>query len=135
GSFLYPYLTAMQTGVNGQTANVVNSSFSFSTGTGNDARTLALDSLIRANHTLLTDGASDTGPGTGTVRSPGLGFNTLVVGALGADTDNPPYNTVSTFSGRGPSDVATPAGLIQVGDMTPYGVFNGRATVDITAPG
>ena len=134
-SFFYPYVTAMRNGVNGVVANVVNSSFGYTDTPGNYQKTVALDALVLANHTVFTVGAGDDGPGPGTVRDPALGFNAIVSGAIGTDTSNPPYGTVSSFTSRGPSQVDTPSGTINVGDMTPYGIFNGRAATDLVAPG
>ena len=56
--------------------------------------------------------------------------NAIVTGALGTDTSNPPYGAVADITSRGPSQVDTPSGTINVGDMTPYGVFQGRAATD-----
>jgi hypothetical protein len=134
-SFFYPYVTAMQDGVNGVRASVVNSSFGYNDTPANYQKTVALDALVAANRTVFAVGAGDDGPGAGTVRDPALGFNAIVTGALGTDTSNPVYSAVSTFTSRGPSQVDTPSGIINVGDATPYGVFQGRAATDLVAPG
>ncbi len=134
-SFFYPYVTAMQAGINGVKASVVNSSFGYNDTPANDQKTVALDALVLANRTVFAVGAGDDGPGAGTVRDPALGFNAIVTGAVGTDTSSPVYSTVSNFTSRGPSAVDTPSGTINVGDVTPYGVFHGRAATDLVAPG
>ena len=111
-AFAYPYATAMQTGVNGRKADVVNSSWGGTGQPGNNSFTLALDGLVYANHTIFTVSAGNSGPGPNTVGWPANGFNTITVGTLGSQNDNPPYNTPSSFSSRSPSDVGTPTGTI-----------------------
>lgn len=122
------YSTMMITGVGGQTVDVFNSSWGISgSPTGNNVDTVGIDGMINQSRKIGVFAAGNDGPGANTVSSPGVGFNVITVGALGADTGANPYNTVSSFSSRGPSPFYH-AGTGQT--------INGvRATVDIMAPG
>jgi subtilisin family serine protease len=126
-AFVYPYLTAMQTGVGGRKADVVNSSWGFEGSAGNDQWSVALDGMVAKNHTVFVTSAGNKGDAPNTVHSPANGFNTLNVGALayGNDPNQYQYNQAIYFSSRSPSDVGTPAGVIPLA----------RSAVDIAAPG
>ena len=128
-AFLYPYLTAMQTGVgpNNRKTDVVNSSWGFGNPTGNDPYTITLDGLARANGTTVVLAAGNSGSGANTVIAPASGYNSIVAAALGADTDVSPYQTVTNFSSRGPQDYYDP--------NTGRTIAGVRARVDISAPG
>ncbi len=127
-TFVTPYKTVMVTGVNGRTADVVNSSWGFSepTGAGSDfAR--AIDALVSLSGKTFITVAGNEGPDGDTVESPAATYNKIAVGALTSDTSNPPYGMVADFSSRGPSDVLNP-----ITNQVKIGI---RATVDIVAPG
>ena len=127
-SFANPYKTVMVTGVNGRTADVINSSWGFSepTGAGSDfAR--AIDALVSISGKTFVTVAGNEGPAGDTVESPAAAYNKIAVGALTSDTSIPPFGMVADFSSRGPSDVLNP-----ITNQVKIGV---RATVDIAAPG
>jgi hypothetical protein len=127
-SFANPYKTVMVTGVNGRTADVINSSWGFSepTGAGSDF-TRAIDALVSMSGKTFVTVAGNDGPAGDTVESPAAAYNKIAVAALTSDTSNPPYGMVADFSSRGPSDVLNP-----ITNQVKIGV---RATVDIAAPG
>jgi hypothetical protein len=127
-TFANPYKAVMVTGVNGRTADVINSSWGFDepTGAGSDfAR--GIDALVYISGKTFVTVAGNEGPGADTVGTPAAGYNKIAVGALTSDTSNPPYDTVADFSSRGPSDVFNPA--------TNQIITGVRASVDIVAPG
>jgi hypothetical protein len=125
-SFAFAYKTAMQTGIDGRRADVVNSSWGFSDPTGYNIVSVAVDGLAYANpYTTVVAAAGNSGPSINTVDGIAAGFNTISVGATGSDTSSPPYSHVSTFSGRSPTDYLGPDGSAP----------GARARVDILAPG
>lgn len=126
-AFTYPYVQALVNGVNGRTADVVNCSWGYGGNTyGDDVFSDTIDGLARQSRRTVVFSAGNNGPGSDTVLSPANGYNSIVVGALGSDTDAAPYRTISGFSSRGPADYRDPAN----------GAVSGvRARVDITAPG
>jgi hypothetical protein len=126
-SVSYAYRTAMQTGINGVRADVINSSWGYDESTGADALTVMVDALIRNNGVVGVFAAGNTGPGANTVGAPATGYNGISVGALTNSTGNLAYDRVADFSSRGMSDFYNP----QTETITP----NARATVDIAAPG
>jgi len=121
-AFIDPYRTAMLTGVSGQTADVINSSWGGS-GSAFNAPANALDAMIRQSGKTFVASAGNSGPGANTIGWPGSGHNAITVGALGPDTGN--YQTITSFSSRGPSNYNGPDGSVTLA----------RARVDITAPG
>jgi hypothetical protein len=132
-SFAYPYVAALMSGVGGQKADVVNSSYTSDGGQdGGNFESMAIDSYAAASGKLIVFAAGNTGDGANTINAPASGFNALVVGALTSDASTPVYGSVADFSSRSPTDVFIPA--------TPNGnvgsTFSSvRARVDITAPG
>lgn len=132
-SFTTPYLTAMVTGVSGQTADVINSSWGEGAGqNGKDSYTWILDSLAYKSGKTVVLSAGNSGSSTNTIDGPASGNNALVVGALTGDSTSPAYGSIASFSSRSPSDFFVPT------------IFNGnagtnhtaaRACVDICAPG
>ncbi len=123
-SLVSPYATAMQTGVGGKKANVINSSWGNSGDLGGTGYiNQVVDALAAANGTTVCVSAGNSGSGTNTVGSPGSGYNTLTVGALDGST----YNTIASFSSRGASDYTNP--------ITGATIAGIRATVHISAPG
>ena len=132
-SFTTPYLTALVTGVNGTTADVVNSSWGSSGGqNGLDYDAVVLDSLINKGGKTVVVSAGNSGPTTNTIGSPASGTNALVVGALAGDQTTPVYGSVASFSSRSPTDLFVPA---DAGGDTGTDVAGARTRVDITAPG
>jgi len=126
-TYLTPYVTAFQTGVNSRTADVVNSSWGFEEPTGYNFWTISTDALANANpQTTFVASAGNDGDAPNTVGGPAAGANVIAVGALGRDYDAPPYETIASFSSRGPNDYYDPInGLVE----------DTRAPVDIAAPG
>jgi hypothetical protein len=106
-------------------ADVVNSSWGGTSPAGNTGFAQALDGLAAMNpRTTLVASAGNSGPGANTVGWPGSGYNAITVGAL-ENGGNNAYNTIASFSSRGPQDYADPF-------RTVLGV---RAPIDIVAPG
>lgn len=130
-SFMYPYVTAMRTGVvSGTTtlkAHVVNSSWGYADSAGRNANTIALDALAAENNVVSVFAAGNSGPSANTVIGPASGYNGIAVAALTGDQTSPVYSQAASFSSRGPGDFYNPE--------TNTTVPNARATVDIAAPG
>ena len=105
------------------TADVINCSWSGVDPTGTYVDTILVDSMVLSNpRTTYVAVAGNAGPGTNTVGWPGSGYNAITVGGLG----NPnAYDSVASFSSRGPQDYSDPV------NGTIAGV---RAAVDISAP-
>lgn len=121
-AFTDPYFRSMISGVSGQTADVINSSWGGG-GSPYNVFAVSVDSMVRQGRKVMVSSAGNSGPGANTVGWPAAGHNAIVVGALGPDTGG--YQTITSFSSRGPSDY-----------VGPDGTFAGaRARVDITAPG
>jgi len=76
--------------------------------------------------------AAGNSGGADTIQTPAAGMNEIVVGALSADTDSPPYQTVAGFSSTGPSDFFLPS--TSDGQNGTF-LSEVRAGIDITAPG
>lgn len=132
--FLQPYVIATKTGVGGVTADVVNSSWGFNgDSAGRSYQAQTLDALSRDTGKVFVFSAGNSGPGSNTVGGPATGYNVISVGALGADTDAQPFNTVSSFSSRGRQDVFIPTVSAISGTGTT--IVGGRIRVDISAPG
>ncbi len=126
-SFLYPYQTAMVTGINGRRADVINSSWGFTDPTGSFAETIAIDAMLRSSGVIGVFSAGNSGPGGNTVGGPGSGYNGITVGALTNTELRPIYDTVADFSSRGWSQAYNP--------QTDVILNNARATIDLVAPG
>lgn len=124
-AFVYPYRAAMVNGVQGLTADVINSSFGFPDSVAIAPVTRALDGLLFQSGKIMTASAGNTGPGNNTVGAPATAYNVISVGSSGSDTSNPSYSSVSEFSSRGPSHYFGPDGYFE----------NVRAKVDLVAPG
>ena len=122
------YSQILQTGVNGLTADVFNSSWGSSDDpTGTHIMTIGIDGLIKNNGTVGVFAAGNSGPSSNTVLAPASGYNSISVGAVGTDTNSPPYQTVSSFSSRGPQN------FYHAGTNTVIPAV--RAEVDIVSPG
>jgi len=105
-------------------ADVVNVSWGFTDASGAHPITVALDGFAcRDPGATFVVSAGNGGPGTNSVGSPGSAANVITVGAVG---DANAYETVASFSSRGPQDYEDPVG------GTVAGV---RAAVDLVAPG
>jgi len=110
------------------TADVINSSFGDSgdpSGTGSLAWIADAYSFGGSKTTYVVS-AGNSGPSANTVGSPGSGYNTLTVGALGSANT---FDSVASFSSRGPQTFGY---FTNGGYVTVPGV---RAAVDISAPG
>lgn len=109
-------------------ADVINSSFGYGDAGGTQSFTLFTDALVYQNPDVtFVASAGNSGPSSGTVGAPGAGYNTISVGALG-DANN--YDTVASFSSRGPQSFG-----YYNSDSSVVSVANGRVVVDISAPG
>ena len=105
------------------TADVINCSWAGGDPTGTYADTILLDSMVYSNpRTTFVVVAGNAGPGTNTVGWPGSGYNAITVGGLGNANA---YDSVASFSSRGPQDYSDPV------NGTVLGV---RAAVDVSAP-
>jgi hypothetical protein len=125
-AFLYPYETAMQTGINGRKADVINSSWSNANSTdGSDAYSEAIDALQYNNHNLFVASAGNSGA-PGTVGYPADGYNGIAAGGSGGVDSKPPFSSVSVFSSTGPGTFYNPATGIDTPNVVP--------TIDILAP-
>lgn len=122
------YSTLLKTGVNGQTADVFNSSWSYTEPTGYNLPAAGIDGLLYQTGKIGVVAAGNAGPGGNSVGGIAAGYNSIAVAALGTDTDTVPYNRASDFSSRGPNDYYDPTGF----DPVIPGV---RARIDIAAPG
>jgi len=129
-SFTSPFVTAMQTGINGVKADVVSCSFGDSSLTnGFNVSALTVDALVASTHIPVVIAAGNSGPGPNSVGAPACGYNKICVGALGGDPSNVDltYRQTATFSSGGPNDFYNP--------YTGVTIPNARAVVDISAPG
>ncbi|WP_166829988.1 Calx-beta domain-containing protein [Thalassoroseus pseudoceratinae] len=135
-TFIAPYRDFMVTGAGplNQTVDVINSSWGNSDTTGAAFGTFSrgIDALVNQSGKTVVFSAGNSGPGANTVGGPAAGYNVISVGALGSDTDNPPYQTVSSFSSRGANDLFIPNDPTSQSGTTLSEV---RSTVDIVAPG
>lgn len=122
-AFTAPYATSFLTGVNGKTADVINSSWGTGSSNNYNVFAVSLDAMVRQSGKVFVAAAGNSGPGSNTIGSPANGLNGISVGALGPDTDG--YNHITSFSSRGPADYSGPDGTF----------LASRARVDITAPG
>jgi hypothetical protein len=133
------YKAILITGVNGKTADVTNSSWS----DGSDPEAAryedysrAVDAIAGLSHKTMVFSAGNRSS-AGSVGTPGAGFNVITVASLGNDTASPTYDTVSSFSSRGPQPIFIPtvrnADYFAVGNGVT--IPNARAAVDIAAPG
>jgi hypothetical protein len=113
------------------TADAINSSWGSTGGsgstqtTGTDFNAMLIDSLANGNRfTTFVGSAGNSGSGSNSVGSPGSGYNGITVAAL-QNVGNV-YNTIATFSSRGPQDYRSATGSA---------ILLARAPVDIAAPG
>lgn len=129
-SLTFPYAAAFGT------ADTINSSWGATSvsgspeASGTDVRCLLIDGMANASPrtTFVASAGNDGTSGNPMVGAPGSGYNGITVGALQNDGANN-YNTVATFSSRGPSDYADPT------HGTTLAATARRATVDVVAPG
>ncbi len=133
-TFFKPYADLLINGVGtgNTTADVVNSSWGNNDLTGSSFFSRGLDALAAQSAKTVVFSAGNAGPDVNTVGGPAAGYNVIAVAALGADTDVPPYETVSGFSSRGKSDLFIPSNPSGSAGTTLSQV---RSTVDIAAPG
>jgi hypothetical protein len=105
-------------------ADVINSSWGSTDPEGDGFIAIAIDGLAASNpQTTFVASAGNSGSGANTVGSPASGYNGISVGALGSPNN---YDTIASFSSRGPQNYGDPVNGISVGV---------RAPVDIAAPG
>ncbi|MDP9175757.1 MAG: S8 family peptidase [Planctomycetota bacterium] len=131
-SFATPYIEAMVTGVNGQTADVINSSWQGSQGiNGNHPYDRAIDALLAQSGKTMVVAAGNQGP-SDFIGFPASANNVIVVGATTGDTTVPVYSSVASFSDTSPSDFFVPT---SPDGSTGKTHFVSRAVVDIVAPG
>jgi Subtilase family len=109
------------------TSDVINSSYGFTDPGGTADLTVFTDSLsfMTPRTTYVTSAGNSTG--SNTVGSPGAGYNTITVGALGEPNA---FNSVAAFSSRGPQTFSYYNASGQI-----VSVAGVRAPVDISAPG
>lgn len=120
------FLTAFQKAFG--VSDVVNASWGYYDRAGIQASSVIMDAYAFQNSgTTYVAAAGNEGPESNTVGSPGAGYNTITVGALGEPNG---FDTVAVFSSRGPQDfgyIAASGKRVVVREV--------RATVDISAPG
>ena len=132
--FFQPYVTATKTGVSGNTADVVNSSWGFQgDSAGRSFYSQTMDALARDTGKVFVFSAGNSGPTTNTVGGPATSYNVISVAALGSDLDAQPFNTVSSFSSRGRQNVFIPT--VSATSTTGTTIVGGRIRIDIAAPG
>jgi len=143
-SQLFAYRTAMVTGVSGNTADVINSSWGNSpldpdpTGSDSGDFSRMIDALAFTSRKVVVFAAGNQGPGTNTVAAPAAGYNVISVGALTYGDGGPAYNVIADFSSRSPGDFFIPSvnQPNNLGQGTLIGAAaSNRIRVDITAPG
>lgn len=119
-NYLTAYISAFSV------ADVVNSSYGYSDSGGVDVFTLFSDAESFENPQVLQVESAGNSGAANTVGAPGSGYNGMTVAALGSANN---FNSVASFSSRGPQDFAyrTDAGIVTVSNV--------RAAVDIAAPG
>jgi hypothetical protein len=107
-------------------ADVINSSWGGTDTTGQSIRATITDGLANQNtRTTFVASAGNSGPNPNTIGAPASAYNNIAVAALQNDGSNG-YNSVASFSSRGPQDYSDPV----------HGTITGvRAEVDISAPG
>jgi len=133
GSMAQPYIIAMQTGIGGQTADVINSSWSTGGSPGGNSYSAeTLDSMAFATGKTIVVAAGNNGPGPDTVFAPASGLNSIAVAALTSDVTDPPYNSAASFSSRSPNEFFLPT---SPSGITGTVIDNARAAIDIAAPG
>ena len=138
--FVAIYRTAFKTGIGGQTADVINSSWGTSAAGGltsnNHFYAVTVDALAAQTGKTLVFAAGNDGPGANTVTSPATSYNSIVVGATAFSVDNP-YAGVAAFSARSPTDGFVPTGKAASPDALTPGVAHAgaRTAVSIVAPG
>jgi hypothetical protein len=128
-SMRYPYHAALVGGVDGRTADVVNTSFGSRTPRDNSGyHPRRIDGLINQTGKVMVFSAGNEGstnvPEVGAFAST---FNSIAVASLTSDTTAPPYNGRTPASSRGPNDFWNPATQAVVPDVV--------AAVDLAAPG
>ena len=110
------------------TSDVINSSYGFTDPGGTADLTVFTDSLsFMSPRTTYVTSAGNSGPASNTVGSPGAGYNTITVGALGEPNT---FSSVASFSSRGPQTFSYYNASGQI-----VSVAGVRAPVDISAPG
>jgi hypothetical protein len=120
------YLTAFEGAF--ADADVVNSSFGYTDPDGSELLTVFSDALATQNPlTTYVTSAGNSGPAANTVGSPGAGYNTITVAALGGANT---FDAVASFSSRAPQDFS-----YYDETFTLVSVAGVRAAVDIAAPG
>lgn len=107
-------------------SDVINSSYSGSDPGGSGIITGIVDYYAWASRKTIVVSAGNAGPNTNTVGGPASGQNTIAVGAL-QETSEGNYDTIASFSSRGPNSFFNPA--------TNTTIANARPAVDIVAPG
>lgn len=133
-AFFQPYVQATLTGINGQTADVVNSSWGSSNpdnplpiSAGRDDFSRGIDALAFTTNKIFVTSAGNSGSGADTVSSFATAYNVISVGALEGTGGTNPYNTVASYSSRGPNYAYNP--------VTDQYIQNARIRVDVSAPG
>lgn len=116
-------------GVN-STVDVSNSSWGGSTTNGFSTRVISLDVITYDSKKVVVASAGNNGPTAGTFSDIGYAKNTIAVGALTGQADAIPFNTVASFSSRGPGTF-----LLPTAPTTGTNIPGVRAAVDISAPG
>ena len=115
-----------------QRSDVINQSYGYTDPAGLDTYTRMNDAFALLNSKVTTvSSAGNSGPSINTVGGPAAGYNTISVGAMAGPNT---YNTVASFSSRGPQDWGYRKWL---GGVTYSNVVvsNVQSPVDIVAPG
>ena len=141
-TFITPYRELIESGfgAEGQTADVINSSWNNSDYTASSSGMFSrgIDGLVNSSSATVVFSSGNSGAGPNSVGGPAAGYNVITVGALSADTDATPYQTVAELSSRGLNDIFIPAVMapVNINDPLQGTIVSGvRSVVDIVAPG
>ena len=117
-SLLWPLMIFGETGIGGETVDVINSSWAASNDTGNTVFNVIYDYLANTRGVTMVVAAGNAGPGPATVGAPANSWNVITVGATDANEES---EAVTAFSSGG--------------GVGSFGFSDTRTKPDIVAPG
>ena len=117
-SLLWPLMIFGETGIEGETVDVINSSWAAGDDTGNTVFNVIYDYLANTRGVTMVVAAGNAGPGPATVGAPANSWNVITVGATDADEES---EAVTSFSSGG--------------KVSSFNLTETRTKPDIVAPG